>query len=130
MIEALVIALLAGTALAWVAQPLKAGPRHDRVEDQVLIEEVAAKKDSALMAIVDLEEERDAGKLSPADFAALAERYEAEAIDAFHALDALRADGDADDLETEIAQMRAALTCPGCGALRDPGTVCAGCGAR
>ncbi len=132
MIEAIVIALLAGTALAWVAQPLRDGPRHDDVDADLLVEEASAKKDAALLAIVDLEEERELGKLAASDFSVLSQRYEAEAIEAFHTLDALRSDTRTadDDLEAEIAEMRAALTCPACGSLRDPGTACAGCGAR
>ena len=33
-----------------------------------------------------------------------------------------------DELEAEIAEMRARLTCPNCGELRSPGSRCPACG--
>lgn len=131
MIFALIICFLACAALAYVAQPMRSGPKSDLPEPSLLVQEAGEKKRSALVAIVDMEEERAAGKLTEEDFLALRAQYENEALHALRQLDALRADaGDDDALEAEIAEVRASLTCPSCGALREPGSECSSCAAR
>jgi rubrerythrin len=53
-----------------------------------------------------------------------------EALQALRELDELGArDADDDELEREIAELRARLQCPRCGALREPGEECPECGA-
>ncbi|MBA2726426.1 MAG: hypothetical protein H0U53_10590 [Actinobacteria bacterium] len=130
MIEVLIIGLLACLALAYVAYPMSSGPTSDLPEPSKLVEEAGEKKRSALVAIVDMEEERATGKLSEEDFVVLRSQYEAEAIAALRQLDALQSETGYDaDLEAEIAQVRASLMCPSCGALRDPGSKCSSCAA-
>jgi hypothetical protein len=128
MIAAAFVGLLAVVALGFVMQPMRSGPRRDEGEENALVEEATARKRSALVAIVDMENEHTAGKLSDEDLAALRTRYEMEALQALSDLDALSVRDQDDDLENEIADMRARLTCPNCGELRTPGTSCPACG--
>jgi len=131
MIEVVIIALLAVAALAYVAQPMRSGPKSDLPEPSLLVQEAGEKKHSALVAIIDMEEERAAGKLSQEDFLALRSQYENEALVALRQLDVLQVEANEDDaLEAEIARVRASLSCPSCGALRDPGSECSSCAAR
>ena len=144
MIATLVVAALACVALAYVAAPLRDQDEPAR-EGSTDAADLMEKKHAALTAILDMEEERDAGKLSPADFAILRGEYETEAAAALAELDALRSSGtpgDA-DLEAEIAAIRARLRreprgsrrsaatrglCPTCGTPRAPGRACERCG--
>lgn len=128
MIGALVVALIAGGALAWVIQPLGSKRRRTLEETPLLVEEAEARKRAALEAIVDMEGERAAGKLAADDFAILRSQYEVEAIRALKELDALsRADAANDDsIEEEIARLKARLTCPRCGAWKT-GETCDRC---
>ena len=128
MIGAAVIGLLAVAALALVMQPLRTGPRKDEGDDSALIEEATARKRSALVAIVDMENEHEAGKLTDHDLAVLRSQYEGEALEALRELDALETGSGDDELEAEIAEMRTRLTCPNCGELRTPGNRCPACG--
>ena len=128
MIAAILVGLLAAAALGLVMQPLRSGPRPDEDDNALLVEDAVARKRAALVAIVDMENEHSAGKLSEPDLAALRARYEAEALRALRDLDALTADHGDDALEAEIAEMRARLSCPNCGELRTPGGPCPACG--
>jgi hypothetical protein len=129
MIAAFLVGLLAVAALGLVMQPLRSGPRTDEDDDSALVEEATTRKHSALAAIVDMENEHTAGKLSDEDLAALRSRYELEALTALRDLDALAASDEPDDeIEAEIADMRSRLTCPNCGELRTPGSPCPACG--
>jgi hypothetical protein len=136
LIGRVAVALLALAAIAYVLTALRArvagappaAGERARLEDR---------KHAALAAIVDLEDERAIGKLSDADFEALAARYEAEALDALRALDAMGPpelpaadpEGSEDDpLEEEIAAARARLECPHCGAARRAPAACPRCG--
>lgn len=127
MIEAVVVALIAGIALAYVAIPLRSGGRR-RGETSHRADEAEARKRNALEAIVDLESEREAGKLSVADFDLLRAEYEAEALAALKELDVIRASQTDDSVENEIAAVRARLVCPSCGAPRIAGEQCPRCG--
>lgn len=152
MIPALVVAIVALTVLAWVALPLRRGPRSDAPLPSLELEEAEADKRSALVAIVDIENEHAVGKLSRPDFDALKSEYEARALEALRRAEALReeqpvpASGgqagqrssrrsreaqwlDDDELELEIAAIRERLRCPSCGAARPPGESCDRCGA-
>ena len=127
--EEILVALAAVAALAYVVAPLRRGPRLQS-NDPGRAEEAEARKRAALTAIVDLESERDAGKLSESDFDNLLAGAEAEALAALAEADLVAgADLDDDELEREIAAMRERLACPACGAMRAPGERCARCGA-
>lgn len=141
MISAFVVAALALLALAYVSAPLRERDRS-LPDDSTDVAELVGRKRAALTAILDMEEERDAGKLSPADFALLRREYEAEAAAALAELDALQSPARSDaDLEAEIAAIRARLLtretrheeaelepCPSCGTPRAPGRACERCG--
>jgi hypothetical protein len=138
VIVTLVVAALALLAVAYVAAALRDGDEAER-DQSMDAAELAGRKRAALTAILDMEEERDAGKLSPADFAVLRREYEAEAAAALAELDELSAGADPEeaDVEAEIAAIRARLhqdapslePCPSCGTPRAPGRACERCGA-
>jgi hypothetical protein len=125
--EALVVTALAVAALLYVAGPLGQRRWPEASDGAVQFEEAAARKESALRTIVDLEEERAVGKLSDADYQSLRADYEAEAASAMDELHALSRVPEDDVLEAEIAAMRERMTCPDCGALRIPGETCVNC---
>jgi hypothetical protein len=134
VIPELIVAVVAVVALAWVLAPIRRGPGRTEGSVSARIEEATAQKDAALIAMVDIENERELGKLSEADFQALRAEYEREALAALRDLDAGQID-DVDDLEVEIAAMKARLgdvsitsTCAACGAARAPGGPCPTCG--
>ncbi|MGH2730209.1 MAG: hypothetical protein ACRDJI_06310 [Actinomycetota bacterium] len=129
MIAALLIAFLACAALAYVLAPVRGGPRSEPPDESATAAEVAGRKRAALTAILDLETERDVGKLSLADFEALRAEYEAQALAALAELDALESRSGDDAVEAEIAAVRARLVCPSCGAVRAPSGACPQCGA-
>lgn len=129
MIPMLLVVALALTVLAWVALPLRRGTKVDEPLPSQQLEEANAKKRAALMAIVDIENERATGKLSTSDFLALRAEYETQALVALREADALRdSTFDDDELEKEIAAIRERLRCPNCGAARRPGEPCEQCG--
>jgi len=126
MIYVLLVAALAVAALAFVVAPLGRRDGEIVVDPELELEE---KKVVALTAILDLESERDVGKLSEEDFAELRAVYESQALEALHQLDEVGAR--ADPLETEIARVRERLAtdrCPECGAPLGTGA-CTRCGA-
>jgi hypothetical protein len=102
----IIVLVIGAVGLLYVAAPL-ARPRPDRDGARGLIAELAARKRSALLGIVDLEGERAVGKLNDEDFVALKSEYEAEAMVAIAELDQLETPGD--DLEREIADLKAHL---------------------
>ncbi len=129
MIPILLVAALGIAVLAWVALPLRRGPEVDEPLPLQQLEEANAKKRAALVAIVDIENERATGKLSQTDFVALRSEYETKALLALREADALRdSTFDDDELEKEIAAIRERLRCPKCGAARRPGEPCTRCG--
>jgi hypothetical protein len=144
VIAAIVIAALACGALAYVAAPLRASSRATP-EPDFAEAELEGRKRAALTAIIDIENERDVGKLSSEDFDILRGEYETEAVAALLELDSLRAAGNETDidLEVEIAAIRdrlaasggrraaggPLLACPSCGSPRVPGRACETCGA-
>jgi hypothetical protein len=106
----LVIGLVAAAALFFVLAPLRRSARTSAPEPSFVIDEAEGRKRAALTAIVDLETERDAGKLADDEFRVLRSEYEAEAVQALHELDALGATGSEDDvIEAEIARIREQL---------------------
>ena len=130
MIPGLVVALLAIVALIYVSAPIRRAPPI--LDDEGDTSEAEARKIAALTAILDLESERDVGKLSEADLAELRSTYEHDALAALADLDAAEALPATDPLEREIASLRHRLSrdrCPSCDAARPAGTTCARCGA-
>lgn len=129
MIPGLIIALLAVLALVYVTGPVR---KPDAIEEDAAPPEAETTKIAALTAILDLESERDVGKLSETDLVELRTTYEREALAALAELDAAQDLGVEDPLEREIAAMRERLSaerCPRCGAHRQVGTTCTRCGA-
>ena len=105
MTATVLIAFLAVLALAYVAAPLRR-PRTSTTSTE-RIDELEERKHTALVAILDLEAERDVGKLTEEDLAHLRTTYEAEALTALAELDA--GDETQDALEREIAAARRRL---------------------
>lgn len=127
--EEILVALAAFAALVYVITPIARGPRV-QAKDPGRVEEAEARKRTALAAIIDLESERDSGKLSKNDFDMLRETAEVEALAALAEADLVAStDLSDDELEREIAQMRERLACPSCGSMRAPGERCTRCGA-
>jgi rubrerythrin len=117
---------LAAAALAYVLTPVRT--RRGAVVDEAVegSEEARAKKAAALAGIVDIEIEREIGRLSEGDFYALRREYEVRAVEAMHEEDAAGASDD-DVIEREVAEARKRLTCPTCGVPRTPGEQCPRC---
>lgn len=128
MIAGILVALLACVALVYVVAPVRRGPRRDRPDPSLLAAEATSRKRAALTAILDLETERDIGKLSSADFEVLRAEYEAQALKALAELDALKDVHGDDAIEAEIAEVRERLACPSCGAIRAGSGPCPRCG--
>lgn len=128
MTYAFIVAALAVAALVYVALPGRADTLYPDPAGEIEEEKLAA-----LTAILDLEADRDVGKLSEVDLSELRLSYEKQAIDALHRLDHIDSDDTSDALEREIAIVRERMistSCPNCGAKRPPGgTSCARCGA-
>lgn len=123
-----VIAMLTIAAVAYIVAPI--GRTRRSVEESDLESRAEEKKRVALTGILDLEEERDAGKLSEAEFADLRARYEREVIQALHEIDQGAEQGGFEDrLEREIAAARKRLRCATCGSPRGTETArCPSCG--
>ena len=128
MIWVAIVILLALAALAYVAAPLRRGPRRAFPHAPGEIARIGERKTAALTAIIDLEEERDVGKLSERDFEVLRDQYEREALEALRELDALQTSelGD-EELEAEVAAARARMVCPSCGRPNPTGELCERC---
>lgn len=129
MIATVLVTLLALAGLAFVLVPLARGAVRESDDAPSPVDEARDKKLSALAGIVDLEQERDAGKMSPEDFRSLRSEYERDALEALNELDRLGTDPADDELEREIAAARQKLACPSCGAPRTTGEPCPRCGA-
>ena len=127
MIEAVVVGAAALAALLYVLAPLRRGriPVYDTRDE---VADAQADKRAKLEALLELEEERFAGKMSSADFELMRQQYEAEAVEALKRLDSVTDQRtDDDDLEAEIARVRSRLRCPTCGAARGSTTRCPEC---
>ena len=124
------IALLTLAALVYVTLPLR---REDEMEirgESAALRDAHDRKESALTAIIDVEEEAQVGKLSAEELETLRYEYEREALAALEQLDRMNATPDSDaSLESEIAAMRERLACPTCGSMREPGGACSRCDA-
>jgi hypothetical protein len=122
-----IVAFLAFVALVYVTGPLRGrGAPDEEIVLPEVVEQAQESKRQALVAILDMQEERAAGKLAEPDYRVLRSQYEREALDALHRLDAVTMTADA-ELEAEVARIRAELTCPSCGAFRTAGAQCDAC---
>jgi hypothetical protein len=135
VIPAVIVAVLALIVLVWILGPIRRGVKPDVDGASQHVEETVALKNAALDAMVDIENERELGKLSDADFEALRAEYEREALAALRALETAEVEDVDDRLEAEIAAMKARLggvsnapACPECGTERTPGRPCPSCG--
>ncbi len=104
----LIVAGIAAAGLFYVLAPL-ARRKGNRDPVPSLSAELGARKRAALTGIVDLEGERAVGKLNDDDFETLKSEYEAEAMVAIAELDQLGASEEDDDVEREIAELKARL---------------------
>jgi hypothetical protein len=118
----LVIALLGVAALAYVAAAFRDGRTTTDLSEREA--ELIRRKDAALAAIVDLEDERALGKLSAEDFEALVSHYETDAVEV---LARLEQQASRDPLEDAIAAARERLRCPHCGRLQGTDATCPRC---
>ena len=107
----IVIGFCAAAALLFVLAPLRRRAEVDPPAISMEIDEAQGRKRAALTAIIDIETEREVGKLADEEFRTLRGEYEAEAVEAMHELDRLGASRAAEDdaLEAEIARIRAQL---------------------
>ena len=128
MIAAVIIGVLAVAALAYVVAPI--GRAGKTLKDMPGTNEAEEKKRVALVGILDLEEERDGGKLSDDEFTSLRARYETDVVAALEELEEPSASERVEErLEREIAAARARLKCGTCGAPRGvEATRCPSCG--
>jgi hypothetical protein len=124
VIAELVVAILAGVGVAYIVAPLRRATIPGSETDG-LTEEALARRNNALDALIDIDEERTAGKLSAGDHDELKAEYEVEVVRALDDLEAL--DSSDEELEAEIAAMRDRLACPQCGTLKPPGKPCPRC---
>ena len=104
MTALIVVALMTLGFLAYVVAPLIRGVTLSTEEEQDT--EVEERKRIALLAILELEDEVEAGKLTPRDATPLRHRYEREVLESLRHTDAAAGD---DSLEREIASVRARL---------------------
>jgi hypothetical protein len=129
VIEIAIVGLAALAILCWVVVPMLRGAR---IASRSPAPPAAAdRKSIALSAIMDLEEERSLGKLAAPDFEILRANYEAEALAALRELTTVAAtppQPSDEELEAEIAEMRAALACPRCGGPLGATRTCTQCG--
>jgi len=106
-VSLVLIIVLACAGLAYVLLPLlhpPAGVPRSRTK----LTDAERRKSFALQAILDLESDHAAGKLTEDELASLRVEHEIEAVAAMRDLDVLQADAD-DELETRVASERTRL---------------------
>jgi hypothetical protein len=84
------LALLIAVA-AWVSAPVRRGHAEATAPSRLDLAALEAERDVRLAAVREAELERDTGKISAADHAALDEQLRAEAVEALRALEAAKA---------------------------------------
>lgn len=112
MTEALVVLAAAGAAFYVLLPILRRA--DDTLEHPSASMNAVADKQRALDALLDLDEDEAAGKLTAQDAALLRPRIERDAMDAVHAADVVPFDGE-DPIEAEIAAAARSLRCASCG---------------
>ncbi len=108
----------------------------DDEEDAIDLEETGSPKIQALLALREIEFDRETGKLSDADYAMLKQKYSELALEAIkqeraNEEPASPSERELDDAETLIAKAKAQRqdTCPTCQSALEPGSVfCSTCG--
>ncbi|MDQ3985177.1 MAG: hypothetical protein M3280_01580 [Actinomycetota bacterium] len=128
MIPVVVVLVLVTAALVYVGAPLRTAREEDVGETDAAVREARSRTEIALGALLDLEEERESGRLNESDYEPLRHRYEAEAVVALRKADSLQGTPE-DEIEDEIERIKQRLRCPSCGAPRAPGERCSKCGA-
>jgi hypothetical protein len=126
MLAEVVAAVLVGMAALWlVLRPfLGEGVAPEPIEEPVMPEET--RKGVALLALKEIEFDREMGKLSEADYQYLKDKYTAEALEALRDDEGARAP---DDVEALIAHR--VRTLRSAAATAPPGApVCPSCGPR
>ncbi len=142
MLAETVAAALVGMLALWlVLRPLVAPPRPpDLVQEPVEPDETP--RGVALLALKEIEFDRETGKLSDADYQYLKDKYTAEALEVLRE-EGTGAPGMPGDVEALIAHRVQALrfaaasappgapTCPSCGVRPEPDALyCSTCGSR
>ncbi len=148
MVELLAGVVVAGAAVLLVLEPLMTGHRdraHEAEDepDFTPLEESASPKIQALIALKEIEFDRETGKLSDADYLQLKAKYSRMALEAMEVEDAAAAGGpsngapsgpteDQDPVEAAIRRAAAGeLRCPQCGARPEAvAAFCSDCGRR
>jgi hypothetical protein len=137
--EAVAAALVGMVALWLVLRPLLGPPAApDAVEEPV--EQDETPKGVALLALKEIEFDRETGKLSDADYRYLKDKYTAEALEALRTEDGVGVPGDVEALIAHRVQALrfAAATappgapaCPSCGPRPEADALfCSSCGGR
>jgi hypothetical protein len=137
--EAVASALVALVALWLVLRPLLGPPKApDLVEEPLDQEETP--KGVALLALKEIEFDRETGKLSDADYQYLKDKYTAEALERLRAEEASGVPGDVEAMiahRVRALRSAAATTPPGapacysCGPRPEPDAMyCSSCGGR
>lgn len=129
-------ALLVGALVLWlVFEPMLADPRRSlAIPEPEAAEE--SRRGVALLALKEIEFDRETGKLSDQDYASLKERYSAEALAAIAAEEAGAGDPEA-LIAAQLSRLRSAPSagaptdsaCPACGPRPEPDALfCSSCG--
>ena len=145
MLELITGVVVAVVALGVVLEPLLrkhpvlrgvAGPSIDDEEDAIELEETGSPKIQALLALREIEFDRETGKLSDADYALLKQKYSQSALEAIkqeraNESPAASSGQEPDDAEALITKAKAQRqsSCPTCQSGLEPGSMfCSNCG--
>ncbi len=145
MLELITGVVIALVALGAVLEPLLrkqaafprvAVPSIDDEEDAIDLEESGSPKIQALLALREIEFDRETGKLSDADYLFLKQKYAQAALEAIqqeraHEEPASSSEQELDDAEALITKAKAQRqgACPTCQSALEPGSVfCSTCG--
>jgi hypothetical protein len=130
------VALVTAAVLLFLIQPVVKGLHASLEREDDELTDTEARKRVALLALRDVEYDFLAGKLDEADYRSLKSDLTAEALAALEADEAasqVAPTAAADDIEAEIARIRAGLNegalCPSCAFANEEGSrFCSACG--
>ena len=145
MLELITGVVVAVVALGVVLEPLLrkhpvlrgvAGPSIDDEEDAIELEETGSPKIQALLALREIEFDRETGKLSDADYTMLKQKYSLSALEAIkqersNESPVSGSEQEPDHAEALITKAKAQRqsTCPTCQSGLEPGSIfCSNCG--